>query len=269
MKDRLKFKLKLAFWNINKHSINDYLTDLVLSKELDVLALLEHSGDKEDLEALLVSLQGHYRIINNPACERVIWLLKRSISFEYGPQSTYYSFLIINDLILCALHMPSNLFEGDYDRSNIALEIINKLSVLEERLATSKTIIMGDFNEDPYDSNCLGAYHFHGIPIANKALKESRVVNGIRYKMFYNPMWNYFGDNTSPPGTYYHSGTGAKEPFWHIYDQVLLRPKLVDSFSFDNLEVLTQINSNDLLTRRGNPKHKISDHLPVSLEIEV
>lgn len=127
---------------------------------------------------------------------------------------------------------------------------------------------MGDFNEDPYDTGRLDASNFHALPSADDALRERRQVFGEFFQMFYNPMWNFFGDFSSPPGTYYHTNSDAVTPFWHMFDQVLIRPCLVRSFVKESLSIVTRAGINSLLDNNGHPDRHFSDHLPIVFEIK-
>ena len=62
------------------------------------------------------------------------------------------------------------------------------------------------------------------------------------YPYFYNPMWNLYGDEprSSAPATYYYRGSDPHELYWHMLDQVLIRPSLLNRFDFSNLEIVTQ-----------------------------
>jgi len=63
-------------------------------------------------------------------------------------------------------------------------------------LGHSRTFLAGDFNMDPYDDGMLGAGALHGMMTRRTALLGSRIVDGGRYHMFYNPMWGFMGDRT-------------------------------------------------------------------------
>lgn len=80
--------------------------------------------------------------------------------------------------------------------------------------------------------------------------------------MFYNPMWSRLGDESAgPPGTYfYDGGSGTEKYFWHTFDQVLLRPGLLQAYETGHLEILTGIGTFPL---DGGP----SDHSPVLLRL--
>jgi hypothetical protein len=94
------------------------------------------------------------------------------------------------------------------------------------------------------------------------------MVDGEDRKFFYNPMWGRYGDEThGPPGTYYRRG-GQISPFWHIFDQVLLRPSLLQYYSSNAVEIVGEIGGRSLL-RDGRINQSISDHLPIFLRLEV
>lgn len=86
--------------------------------------------------------------------------------------------------------------------------------------------------------------------------------------MFYNPMWSFLGDDRKPYGTYYYGGSGIDNTYWHIYDQVIIRPALRERFVDNNLKILTETSSRYLLNSKGHPDTEISDHLPIMFEIK-
>lgn len=147
-------------------------------------------------------------------------------------------------------------------------QIINDILKLENGLNTTNTIIVGDFNINPYDNSCVNARYFHGIPIYEDAMRESRNIAGKEFRMFYNPMWNFLGDFKEPYGTYYRSAADTFNPYWHIYDQVIIRPSLRSRFVDGNLKIITGSANVSLLDKNKHPNHSISDHLPITFEIK-
>jgi len=96
-------------------------------------------------------------------------------------------------------------------------------------------------------------------------------VDGRYHPYFYNPMWNCFGDERGgPPGTFYRDKADPIAHFWHIYDQVLLRPLLVPRFVHKDLKILTQCGDVPLLNADGEPdKESASDHLPILFRLDL
>ena len=138
----------------------------------------------------------------------------------------------------------------------------------EKELNTENTIVVGDFNINPYDSSFIDARYFHGIPVYEESKKKSRIIAGKEYYMFYNPMWNLLGDSQQPYGTYYHSGNDTINTFWNMYDQVIIRPALKDRFVNDSLKIIKETETRFLLDHNGHPDKNISDHLPIVFEIK-
>src|SRR4051812_34060314 len=118
---------------------------------------------------------------------------------------------------------------------------------------------------NPFEDGLTGAPALHAVMTRKLAERETRVVQGTAYRFFYNPMWGFFGDRTSgPPGTYYHRSPGVAELFWHLLDQILLRPALMGLLH--DLAILDRIDGESLLTQpSGLPRDSVySDHLPLA-----
>ena len=82
-------------------------------------------------------------------------------------------------------------------------------------------------------------------------------------------MWNFFGDNKVPHGTYYNVSTGIKTYFWNIFDQVLFRTDMIKTFERESLKIITEIAGHSLLNEKGIPnKDMYSDHLPIFFNIK-
>lgn len=91
---------------------------------------------------------------------------------------------------------------------------------------------------------------------------------GKTFKMFYNPMWNLFGDFSYPPGTYYHNGSEPINSFWNIYDQVMIRPSMRNCFVEKSLKIIVEMQKYSLVDKLRHPRKDISDHLPIVFEIK-
>lgn len=80
-------------------------------------------------------------------------------------------------------------------------------------------------------------------------------------------MWGFFGDQTpGPAGTYYRGSSEMVEQFWHIFDQVLLRPALM--YKITDLTIVDNIAGQSLLSSGDVPsKNTYSDHLPISFQL--
>ena len=181
-------------------------------------------------------------------------------------QTKYESIqLLDDDLILCCIHLPSQIYtRGSAMRRSAVRRIIGDIQRNEKEHNTKNTIVVGDFNVNPYDEECMGFEYFYGLPFISDG-RTSREIADERYEFFYNPMWNFLGDFQEPYGTYYSSGS---DTFWNILDQVIVRPELKQRFKNSELKILARTTKTCLINADGSPNKKISDHLPLVFEVE-
>ena len=259
--------MRVAFWNTNNNKIIDeYIVDLVNEYKIDIICLAEYSGKAEKVYSK-INIGKNYSLIDAPGCERVT-IISNISEFEPAYQSKYCTIQIIeNKMIFCVAHLPSRIHSDIEKRRLVVFDIVRQINELEIKINISKTIIVGDLNDNPYEYTCLGADTFHGIPIENDARRIKRTIYGSEYKMFYNPMWNLLGEKNYPPGTYYYVSNDAMCSYWNMYDQVMIRPALIDSFDKSKLKILYEIKNRSLIDSAGHPDVQISDHLPIIFEI--
>ena len=102
------------------------------------------------------------------------------------------------------------------------------------------------------------------------ASRGSRTVQAREYDFFYNPMWAHFGDRQNgPPGTYYYDKAEHVTYFWNIFDQILVRPALLEGLGSESVRILTSVKGLSLLGPGGRPDRAVaSDHLPVLLDLD-
>ncbi|MDE7204911.1 MAG: endonuclease/exonuclease/phosphatase [Lachnospiraceae bacterium] len=260
--------MRVCFWNTNKNmSINSFIVDIVYENNIDILILAEYVDNINRLQLGLSEYGIELEEGITVGCERIV-ILTRRYEIEPGFQNKYCSMQIIdNKYILVCLHLPSKLFANPYKRSIAIGRIVEEIQKYENCLRTEKAILVGDINENPYESGCLGADRFHAIPIYNDTKRLYRIVMEEKFKMFYNPMWNLLGDFSFPPGTYYYAGNDVINSFWNIYDQVMIRPCLREYFVDGELRILYKTEKKKLIDSNGHPSKGISDHLPIMFEI--
>src|SRR5258705_387564 len=138
-----------------------------------------------------------------------------------------------------------------------------KVIILAE--CRDKAAILVDLNMNAFEMGVIQADGLHGVMTQAIARKRHRPIGDEVYPYFYNPMWGRFGDTTKgPPGTYYATTSSRDEYFWHTFDQVLIRPDLLDSFDEAELQVLTDCGGIEFLRESGIPDDsRASDHLPL------
>jgi hypothetical protein len=127
---------------------------------------------------------------------------------------------------------------------------------------------MGDLNMNPFEAGMVAARGgLHAVASRRIAARNTRRVQREDYKFFYNPMWNYLGDRAETGGTFYFEHAEPVCYFWNMYDQVLLRPDLLEGFSPEHVRIVTDVRGVSLLEGDRPDKEMASDHLPVLLEL--
>ena len=263
--------MRYLFWNTHRNEqINPVLCDLIVENGISVVVLAEYSADINDLIETLRTCGVSMQQVATVGCDRIHMLGEVGLCIKPRLQTDRSSIQVIDDnTILCGVHLNSQIYSDNAERREIDIEqIVGDLLKLETELDTKNTIIVGDFNINPYDKTCVSARYFHGIPIYEDAMRGTRTVAGREFHMFYNPMWNFLGDFKEPYGTYYHSSADTINPYWNVYDQVIIRPALRNRFVDDNLKIITETATVSLLDKNKHPNRDISDHLPITFEIK-
>ena len=239
--------------------------------EVDILVLAESEiPDALMLESLNMGEISQFRLPSNPS-ERLRFFIKyphdslKPIRDDRGIAIRHLTPPIGIDITLVALHLPSKLHMSDIDQASHSVQIAQMIQEAEEQIGHTRTLIIGDLNMNPFEAGVIGANALHGVMDKNIARRGSRTVQGRQYGFFYNPMWGKMGDmSQGPPGTYYYSNSNYVNFFWNMFDQVLMRPDLIDYFAEERLQILTSINGESLLATDGRPQISFgSDHLPV------
>ena len=179
--------------------------------------------------------------------------------------------------LLVVLHLTSAMFKNESSRAqkvNIISSTINKLeeSCNDEAQKAGEnnyhTIVVGDFNLQPFSDGIIGVYGFNAVMDVNIAKKISRTVDDRQVNFYYNPMWHLMGKREGIPGTYYsYSDQEDKSFYWYTYDQVLLRPALIDHFVWEEFMIVMRIGNRDLIRSGKIYKERYSDHLPIKFEV--
>jgi len=166
-------------------------------------------------------------------------------------------------LFLC--HWASRL-NGDGENKRKAAASIVYSSAQELMNENNDVIVMGDFNDNPYDESIL------------TNLNASRCHDAVRKypnEYFYNPFWrsvvsdkkyNHLADNES-----FRSGSHKYKQFlgtiWHSYDQIMFSGSFLGAGVWHLNEQSTKvIDETGFINDFENNKNLI-DHLPVMCEI--
>lgn len=169
----------------------------------------------------------------------------------------------IIQLFLC--HWPSRL-NGDGERRRKAAADIVYLSASELMSKNEDVILMGDFNDNPYDESVL-----HNL----KASRCHDFVRKYPNEFFYNPFWRSVVSDKKysylTRNDMFRSGSHKYKQFqgtlWHSYDQIIFSGSFLGMGAWYLNEQSTKVVDEIGLINDFDDKKNIIDHLPVICEI--
>jgi endonuclease/exonuclease/phosphatase family metal-dependent hydrolase len=279
--------LTFVFWNLMGHqadgraarmtALRRHLEGLAASCDVDVLIVAESPfAHQEVLNALNGANAGTYHW--PPSRSRRVHLYTRlaagSVVDRFNdPADGRLTIRKVQsgtgqEFLLAATHFQSQLYWSPVEQALQATRLAEDLRITEDQETHQRLVLVGDLNMNPFDPGLTGAHALNAVMSRDLTFEGTRTVAREEYRYFYNPMWGCFGDRTpGPPGTHYHRG-GPTSTHWHLLDQVLLRPALMDALS--ELRILDAIGSTSLLTAQGRPQVADgSDHLPLLFRLDV
>lgn len=172
------------------------------------------------------------------------------------------------EILVFGIHLPDNRNNKSESINSYAGEVARAIKDIEKGKNLYKTIVVGDFNMNPYDKGMVDASSFHAIMDSEIVKKGSRIVSNKKYDYFYNPMWSLHGDiGNNVAGSYFYKNAELINYHWNVFDQVLIRPSLIDNFDKNSLKFIDFDGVKNLLKKGGLPNEKYSDHLPLTFTL--
>ncbi|MGH6668639.1 hypothetical protein R3O55_012750 [Bacteroides hominis] len=276
--------MNFLFWNINKkNNFFDVIRDVLYTEDIDILMIAEYPlDDPEELLSIINRPPSTYQyeyLIPNATYDKVkIFTRFKSSLIEPKmdkPRLSAKQFLspLLNQYItFVTCHLPSKVNMANDELSEYAEEVKEFIEDVEENVGHKRTIVCGDFNMNPFDNGIIKARGLHAVMEKSIAQRGKAKIRNNDYDFFYNPMWGFLGDNGcgSVSGTMYYNSCDSINYYWHLYDQVLIRPELISIFDSKKLEIITNIKEYTLLTSNGIiDKEKYSDHLPIKFNLKI
>ncbi len=269
--------LSFLFWNVNKKPLQTIIANLVRQHKIDVLMLAECAIAPDQLEKTLAQLVGTTYHHAPSFCEKV--RLFSSFDANFIPSvSESYRHTIRRlclpgrlDILLAVAHFQSKLRWRDESQALECIELANSIRFEEKKAGHARTVLVGDLNMNPFESGVVSSNGLNAVMSRLIARRQTRVVQARAWPFFYNPMWSLLGDaSPGPPGTYYYGGAEHKTYFWNMFDQVLIRPDLLERFSNQDLMIVESDGKKSFLSENGLPDGNIaSDHLPIVFKLKL
>ena len=159
------------------------IVSLAEAENLDITAILNHlklSGNEwNDIQ---ISPQNDIRV-----------LAKKNIRIIPYKEESHYSIYKIKkydkvDCLLVVVHLLSKKTKSNEAQYNRANDIARELNKYEQEIfekSEKRTIIVGDFNMQPYEAGICSSYGFNATMSANHAAKKTRKINGKTTYLYY------------------------------------------------------------------------------------
>lgn len=274
--------LNFLFWNTNRRPIEDVIAAIANENAVDILILAEWTNPITGLLAELNKDQEYkfeqsHKILKEQEKISVFTRFDQErvklIAIDDSAGVQIYNCLqpLFGEILIVAVHMPSKLHCKTEEYIYFSTRLMQVILEAEQHVGHTNTILIGDFNMNPFEAGIVGADGLHAIMDRAVAKRISRTVKERKCYFFYNPRLSLFGDNTpGPSGTYYYSGSNQINYFWNMFDQVLIRPSLLSIFSKEDVQIISSSKEYNLVNRSGLPvSRRFSDHLPILFRLRV
>ncbi len=264
-------------WNTNKKAPDEIIVQLVKEHDVDVLLLIERNHPAASLLSELNSV-APFQVVASHERFHLLTRFNSALVNRLKPvveddRSDYWHLKLPAqaDILLVGVHgYDIQNYEPD-EREMLLTRISENIRFLEGNTTKHKrTVVFGDFNANPFDSVVGSLRGLHAIQLPSVSGKHSRPYQKQQHEFFYNPMWTRFGSGGKPLATHYYYKYKPHELFWHMLDQVVLRPAALPLFPEAELKIISEVGGSSLLRKNGTPDPKLgSDHLPLFFRLDL
>lgn len=272
--------MNILFWNINKKdTFIKTIAEIVREENIDIVAFAEFpQGSDAAFERELVRVSSSFKHLEPVTPGKVEIFYKAGvvdISYAYNGRritiDRVHSRIDHEDYYFAFCHLKDSLITDKKQLPGYARHTVREIVDFEKEYRSKRTIVCGDFNMDPYEPSMLEHDGFNAMLTSAIAMKHQRNVEGQSFEMFYNPMWGLYGDLYAQDvaDTYYYAPGQPIQPYWHIIDQVILRPDVIPVFDKSQLKIVAKGQNYNLLNRNDNISDLYSDHLPIKFTLNI
>lgn len=274
--------LKVLFWNINKCG-NDFIAKLQdVCSDVDILLLAESRIDDTVISDTLGLNKIPFKsdFDEGEYTPKIYSRLKSPVLEHYSSSPSkrmcFYTLRTkeYGEIILVNLHFPSKASYDGANQLSIAATYSQWIREIELLRKHIKTIVVGDFNMNPFEDGMIQPHAFNSTLSAEIARNSPRTFHYEKYDVFYNPMWNWLGDknhetgNDKIPGShFFKTTTDVSQIYWNVFDKVIVRPDLIDAIDYSSLKIIETISINDLVSKKNS--NTSTDHLPLTFTLKI
>ncbi|MFC0184053.1 Endonuclease/Exonuclease/phosphatase family protein [Pseudarcicella hirudinis] len=273
-------ELNFLFWNLNQKPLVEEIANIAKHYNIDVLIFAEFNIKPTDLLLELNINVVNYFLPNPLFQNKKIKVFTKFhnnfiIPIEDESDNRFSCFKIalplLEEVLIFGVHFPDRRNNQPDSISSYACRVARKIKKIEVERNIDRTIVVGDFNMNPFERGMVDAEGFHAIMDSKITENNHRVVSEEEYHYFYNPTWSLHGDvGNNVSGSYFYKNAELVNYHWNVFDQVLIRPSLINSFKKETLKFIDSDGEKSLLKANGIPNNKcFSDHLPLFFTLNI
>ena len=272
--------------NTRVNNLCNALEYLVRSNSVETVLLCDFNIEKDVLLTTLQKADSAFKPVPSSTDHvtlftsqplRYFKLIKTDAKSEYkGKRISVWRIKLPlqQEVLLVGIHLVSKREYIAIDQEAEARKIVRELVRIETGRNHERTIIAGDFNMNPFETGMTLSDCFNSISSWRVVKHKQRrtIQNDSRCTLFYNAGWSFLGDNTrSVGGTYHDDRTAHNCYYWNVFDQVLLRPDLIDADSEPRIHIVEGYEDQIFVSGPYNaPDAKNwSDHLPLLFDVPI
>lgn len=270
---RCRLTLTLLFWNLKQKPLRDCVGSLAEAHSAEFVLLAESAIQDDGVVQSLNSRRrtGYRRLSTFTGVSRLraysTYTRRQCFPvFEDLSERLVIYRLVLKkiDLLIGIVHLASKAYFREDDQISEAQRIASEVRIVEKEFGHRRTILIGDFNLNPFDPGMIASHGFHAVMDRRIAMSKTRKVQSVDYPFFYNPIWGRLGDETpGPAGTHFYRNSNPIVYFWNAFDQALVRPDVLEC-SQAELSILTTDGNVILADANGRPDAvHFSDHFPI------
>jgi len=267
--------VRFLFWNTNQRPVEPIVARLAQRHDVDLLVLAESALSPERLLGLLNPGQAQPYRCPPGLSRRLTFYVRESVTtFASVTDTTSAAIRRVGigcdqELLIVAVHLPSKMYATDTEQLLGSTGVSQDIREAERRVGHMRTIVLGDLNMDPFEPGVVGSHGLHAVMDRHVASRGTRRVAGKDYPLFYNPTWSFLGDRGGrPAGTFFYRKSSPVCYFWHMFDQALVRPGLLDLVDDDSFGIITTDGETPLFASGSRPDAtRGSDHFPILLRL--
>lgn len=272
--------MNILFWNIKKKdTFIKTIVDIISEENIDLIAFAEFpEGSESPFKDAFKKAFDDFEYLE-PIKPNKIELFYRSkqvnISNAYDGHrisvNKVHSAIDGYEYNFIFCHLRDQFSTDKEQLPGFARLVVQEILEYEKEQDNARTILCGDFNMNPFERGMLEYDCFNAMQTTSLALKRTRNIEGNPYQMFYNPTWGLMGDlhGQDVPGTYYFTPSHPIQQYWHLLDQVIIRPDVIPVFDKSQLKIVTTGQNYNLLNGSGNIDSNYSDHLPIKFHLNI